>query len=120
MDWFFVALRKYAVFSGRARRKEYWFFQLFLLLLILLVAAVAELLGSAAEGGLSVVVGIGFLALVIPSIAVTVRRLHDTGRTGWWILMGFVPFIGDIVLLIFAVLPSQEGENQYGPSPLEA
>jgi uncharacterized membrane protein YhaH (DUF805 family) len=118
MSWFFVALRKYAVFSGRARRKEYWFFTLFYFLVLLLLGVVSELAGPGAEDALIFLAGAFFLALFLPALAVTVRRLHDVGRSGWWILLGLVP-LGDIVLLIFTLLPSQPGQNRYGGNPLE-
>jgi uncharacterized membrane protein YhaH (DUF805 family) len=119
MSWFLIALKKYADFSGRARRKEYWFFVLFYLLMLLVIAIAAEF-AAAAENALIVIAGVVFLGMLLPSIAVTVRRLHDIGRTGWWMLLYMIPLIGDIVMLVFAVTPSQPGENAYGPSPLDA
>jgi uncharacterized membrane protein YhaH (DUF805 family) len=105
-------LKKYAVFSGRARRKEFWMFFLFYLIIVIALSIIEWMIGL--PGILS---GLYSLALLIPSIAVTVRRLHDTGRSGWWWFIGFVPVIGFIVLLIFMVLDSAPGDNQYGPNP---
>jgi uncharacterized membrane protein YhaH (DUF805 family) len=113
MNWYLEALRKYAVFGGRARRKEYWMFLLFTLFIAFVLAFIEGL-----ASGPSVVVGMIYcLAVLIPSIAVSVRRLHDTGRSGKWLLISFVPLIGGIVLLVFMVQDSHQGENQYGPNP---
>lgn len=110
---------KYATFSGRARRSEYWWWYLFVTLVFvaagILDAATGLNYGDASYGGgwLSSIAG---LALLLPNLAVGVRRLHDTGRTGWWLLIGLIPFIGVIVLLYFFILDS-ENDNQYGPYP---
>lgn len=111
MDWYLTVLKKYAVFSGRARRTEYWMFFLFNFVFSLVLTFVDGLLGTVFLG---VIYG---LAVLIPGIAVTVRRLHDTGRSGWWILIGFIPLIGMIVLLVFTLLDSQKSDNEYGPDP---
>ena len=118
MNWYLEVLKKYAVFSGRARRKEYWMFFLFNLIITLVLALIDSLTGTfSSQAGLGLLSGLYSLAVLIPSIAVTVRRLHDTGRSGWWILIGLIPVIGGIILLIFMVLDSEPGENQYGPNP---
>ena len=118
MNWSLSVLRQYAVFKGRARRKEYWFFILFNLIASLLLTVVDFMTGSLnAELGMGLLSGLYALAVLIPSLAVTVRRLHDTGRTGWWLLIGLIPLIGAIVLLVFMLLDSQPGENQYGANP---
>lgn len=116
MNWYIEAFKKYAVFDGRARRKEYWMFILFNCIIVsVLAVAVGEIYES--TGSLFALSVLYSFAVLIPSLAVSVRRLHDTGRSGWWLLIYFVPFMGFIVLLIFAVLDSQAGENQYGPNP---
>ncbi len=115
MNWYLQALKKYAVFSGRARRKEYWFFFLFNLIASMVLSAVDVAVGT--MGILSIIYG---LALLIPSIAVGVRRMHDIDRSGWWLLIAFVPFIGVIVLLVFALLPGTAGDNRFGPDPKAA
>jgi uncharacterized membrane protein YhaH (DUF805 family) len=115
MSWYMQALKKYAVFAGRARRKEFWMFFLVYALIVVVLLIVESILGL--PGILS---GIYSLALLIPSIAVTVRRLHDTGRTGWWWWLGFVPVIGIIVLLVFMALEGEPGQNRYGPDPKAA
>jgi uncharacterized membrane protein YhaH (DUF805 family) len=118
MDWYLEVLRKYATFTGRARRKEYWFFALFNLLIMLVLSFIDGMIGLySMEAGLGVLSGIYTLAVLIPSLAVTVRRLHDIGRSGWWLLIAFIPLIGALILLIFTVLDSKPGSNQYGPDP---
>jgi len=118
MDWYLEVLRKYATFTGRARRKEYWFFTLFNLLIMLVLSIIDGMIGLySIEAGLGVLSGIYTLAVLIPSLAVTVRRLHDIGRSGWWLLIAFIPLIGALILLIFTVLDSKPGSNQYGPDP---
>lgn len=118
MSWYLKVLKDYAVFHGRARRQEFWFFVLFNLLITVALSIVDMSIGTySSEGGVGVLSGIYGLAVLIPNIAVSVRRLHDTGRAGWWILIGLVPFIGGIVLLIFLVLDGNPGDNEYGPSP---
>jgi uncharacterized membrane protein YhaH (DUF805 family) len=112
MNYYLEVLKKYAVFSGRARRKEYWMFILFNFIAYAILGFIEVLLGIPAI--LSSIYG---LAVLIPSLAVCVRRLHDSGRSGWWILIGLLPLVGFIVLLIFMVLDSQPGDNQYGPNP---
>ena len=121
MSWYLEVLQKYAVFDGRARRKEYWMFILINLLVSVMLVAIDNLIGTfSPQVGAGLLQGLYSLAILIPTLAVTVRRLHDTGRTGWWILIGLVPVIGGSVLLIFMVLDSGPGTNQYGPNPKEA
>ena len=120
MNWFMTVLRKYAVFEGRARRREYWFFVLFYILISVVLSMVDRVLGLYNEAyGMGALGGLFCRAVLIPSIAGGVRRLHDTGRTGWWLLIGFIPLIGAIVLIVFFVLDSQPGTNAYGPNPKE-
>jgi len=113
MDWYLAVLKKYAVFNGRARRKEYWMFFLFNLIFSFILGFVDGFLGTVFIGT------IYGLVVLIPGIAVTVRRLHDIGRTGWWVLIGLIPLIGLIVLIIFAATDGNEGSNEYGPNPKE-
>lgn len=118
MNWYLEVLRKYAVFGGRARRKEYWMFFLFNLIISFLLGVFDGVMGTfSPEAGLGLLGGLYSLAVLIPSIAVTIRRLHDTGRTGWWFLIIFIPLIGAIVLLVFMVLDSEQRTNAYGPNP---
>ena len=120
MSWFILALKKYATFSGRARRKEYWFFVLFYVLISIVATVIDSMTGSfdptMGMGMLGLLVA---LALLIPSLAVAVRRLHDTDRSGWWVLLCLIPLIGGIWLLVLLCLDSTPGENQYGPNPKE-
>ncbi|MBC7271754.1 MAG: DUF805 domain-containing protein [Streptomyces sp.] len=114
MSWFIEVIKKYAVFSGRARRKEYWMFVLFYLIFYVVLAAVGAAIDAV---WLPVLLTV---ALLLPGLGVNVRRLHDTGRSGWWILIGLVPLVGSIVMLVFTCSDSQPGPNQYGPNPKEA
>lgn len=106
-----VLKNKYAEFTGRARRSEYWYFVLFNFIVSLGLGMVDALAGI---GFLSSLYG---LAVIIPSIAVGIRRLHDTGKSGWWLLIGLIPFVGWIILIYFLVQDSQPFDNSYGPNP---
>jgi uncharacterized membrane protein YhaH (DUF805 family) len=118
LSWYLEALKKYAVFGGRSRRKEYWYFVLFNIIVGIVLAAIDALLGTfSSSSNIGLLSGIYSLAVLIPTLALTVRRLHDIDRTGWWILIGLVPLIGGIVLLVFALLDSTPGSNQYGSNP---
>lgn len=109
--------KKYVGFSGRARRSEYWWFFLFVVLVSIAASVLDALFGTMFEtanfGVIGAIVG---LALVLPTIAVSVRRLHDTSRSGWWYLLGLIPVIGTIILIVWYCLDSH-GDNKYGPSP---
>ena len=110
MNYFIKALKQYADFNGRARRKEYWMFYLFYIIFYLVLSFVDGILGTFV---LSLLFSLG---LFIPSIAIATRRLHDTGRSGWWQLIAIVPIIGVIVLIVFFVQESH-ADNSYGPNP---
>lgn len=112
MNWYVEVLKKYAEFNGRAHRTEYWMFVLFNIIISFAISVVESFVGS--PGVLGALYG---LAVLVPSIAVGVRRLHDTDRSGLWLLAGFIPVVGFILLLIFMVQDSQPGPNQYGPNP---
>ena len=125
MEWYLDVLKKYAVFEGRARRKEYWYFVLFNFLISIGLAIIDFMIMSAISGGgkddmrgLSPLRILYSLAVLVPSIAVSVRRLHDTGRSGWWYLIGFIPCVGGILLLIWFATEGDAGRNAYGPDPL--
>ncbi len=121
MKWYLQALKKYAVFEGRARRKEFWYFILFYFIIVIVLGYIDAMIGTVnASLGLGMLSGIFVLAMIIPDIAVTIRRLHDTDRTGWWWLIAFIPVIGVIWLLVLMVLDGTSGKNQYGPDPKEA
>ena len=119
MNYFIDCLtKKYACFSGRARRQEYWLFALFNFIAGIIIGVIAGVLVSVTNVTAFAYLGsIYNLAVLIPGLAVLFRRLHDTGRSGWWWLLAFIPFIGWIVLIVFCCLDSQPGENQYGPNP---
>ncbi|HNP36357.1 MAG TPA: DUF805 domain-containing protein [Woeseiaceae bacterium] len=118
MSWYLTVLKKYAVFDGRARRKEYWFFALINLIIVLLLSLVDSATGTLnTSAGLGLLSGLYSLAVLIPSIAVAIRRLHDTSRSGWWLLLIFIPLLGGLILLVFMLLDSTPGDNQHGPNP---
>jgi uncharacterized membrane protein YhaH (DUF805 family) len=118
MNWYVEVLRKYAVFRGRARRGEFWYFLLINVLIGIGLRITDRVIGTfSSEADIGLLSGIYTLAVLIPGIAVLVRRLHDTNRSGWWSLIGLVPLIGIIVLLVFTLQDGQEGENRYGPNP---
>ena len=121
MSWYLEALKKYAVFSGRARRTEFWYFVLFNIIVTIVLSVIDRLIGTfSGASNLGILSGIYSLAVLIPTLAVAVRRLHDIDRTGWWILIGLIPLIGTIVLLVFALTPGTPGSNRYGPDPKQA
>lgn len=112
MNWFLdIVKNKYAQFDGRAQREEYWMYTLIYILIYLALAAV----GYAIH--MMFLASIFSLAMLIPSIAVTARRLHDINRSGWWQLLALIPIIGWIILLIWYVTDSDSGSNQYGSNP---
>jgi uncharacterized membrane protein YhaH (DUF805 family) len=113
-----TCLRKYVDFTGRARRSEYWFFFLFTAIAGLVGAILDAIFGlrSGVYSGTGPIEGLIHLALLLPSLAVGARRLHDTGRSGWWLLIGLIPVVGWIILLVFFVQDS-EPDNKYGPNP---
>lgn len=123
MDWMIMPFKRYADFSGRSQRMEYWMFTLLFIIVISVTLLLAGGLDAMAgdEGLFGSVFGIllviFFLASVIPSIAVTVRRLHDQDKSGWWYLISFIPYLGSLVLLVFMCLDGTPGSNKYGPDP---
>jgi uncharacterized membrane protein YhaH (DUF805 family) len=118
MNWFLVALGKFATFSGRSRRKEYWYFTLVYLIAEVVLAVIDMATGLYSEStGIGVLSGIFALAMLLPSLSVTVRRLHDTGRSAWWLLIGLIPLLGAIVLLVFMMLDGESGSNRFGENP---
>ncbi len=105
---------KYFNLQGRARRREYWFYVLFYMICSIVLSLVFSLISESLGHTVQAIFG---LALLLPSLGVSVRRLHDIGKSGWWLLLALIPFIGAVVLLVFAILDSQPGSNQYGPNP---
>ena len=115
MEWYIGVLKKYAVFSGRARRKEFWMFVLFNLILTVIVSILSliPVLGKI----IYVLYVIYNLAIIIPGLAVGARRLHDTNKSGLLLLLMLVPFVGAIILIVFCAMEGDKGNNQYGPDP---
>ena len=119
-EWYVDVLKnKYTLFTGRARRKEFWMFTLFNILVSLVISIAAAILGNIP------ILGVIFaflplvycLAVLVPGIALGIRRLHDTNRSGWFLLLCLIPFVGGIILLVFFVLEGTKGQNQFGPDP---
>ncbi|MES2895160.1 MAG: DUF805 domain-containing protein [Pseudomonadota bacterium] len=130
MDMMFEPIRKYAQFSGRARRKEYWMFCLLIIGIEIVFYALMGILGAGPmmagdptagvnpiAGLLMLVFSVVMLGLFIPSLAVSFRRLHDTNRSAWWLLIALIPFLGVVVLLVFMLLDGTPGDNRFGPDP---
>lgn len=116
--WYLEVLKKYAVFKGRARRKEYWYFTLVNIIISIVIGFVDVKIGTySMKAGVGLLGGVYSLAVLIPSLAVFIRRLHDIGKSGWWFFLGLIPCAGPLILLYFMVKDSQDGENQYGPNP---
>lgn len=110
--------KKYATFSGRARRSEYWYFILFYSLASMAIIFIEAFAGLATlESSMSPVSGVFTLAVFLPSLAVSVRRLHDIDRSGWWTLLILIPLVGYIVLLVFFVKNGTDGPNRFGTDP---
>jgi uncharacterized membrane protein YhaH (DUF805 family) len=112
MEWYIKVLKNYVGFQGRARRKEYWMFILFSFIVSVILAILESIIGAK-----DVLTGLYSLAVLLPSLAVGVRRLHDTGRSGWWLLLCLIPIIGSIIVLVFTCQDSEPTANQYGPNP---
>jgi len=117
MEWYLKVLQNYVGFSGRARRKEYWMFLLIHLVIVFALAFVETMVGLGGEDGYGLISGLYVLAVILPSVAVGFRRLHDTGKSGWWCLISFIPLIGALILLFFLASDGDAGDNQYGPDP---
>src|SRR5690606_42155613 len=117
-NWYMEVLKNYAGFSGRARRKEYWYFVLFNTIISIVLAFFDGITGTFSEAtGMGLLGGIYALAVLIPSLAVSVRRLHDTDRSGRGLLIALLPLMGAIVVLGFLGLNSSSGQNQYELTP---
>ena len=123
MDWYLKVLKQYTDFSGRARRKEYWMFTLFHFIIIFVLAFATAFMSGGLESNeepsivMVVILVIYVLATLIPSIALSVRRLHDIGKSGWMYLITFIPYIGGFILLIFACMEGESRPNKWGPNP---
>jgi uncharacterized membrane protein YhaH (DUF805 family) len=116
LEWMILPLKRYAEFGGRSRRKEYWMFTVFNILLSIAALLIDRLAGFGIEdnGPVGIVVSLG---LLVPGLAVWVRRLHDIDRSAWWVLLIFIPIIGWIALLVFACTEGTQGSNRFGEDP---
>tara|TARA_B100000378_G_scaffold57649_1_gene42619 strand:- start:65204 stop:65623 length:420 start_codon:yes stop_codon:yes gene_type:complete len=130
MDYMLMPFMRYFDFAGRSRRKEYWMFFVLNLIIITVMTTVLFGLGfsmdpyAASSGGpvtwlIFAVLGLYSLIVLIPSIAVQVRRFHDQDKSGWFVLINFVPYIGGLIVLVFMLLEGTRGPNKYGPDPKE-
>lgn len=119
MEWMLLPLKRYADFSGRSRRKEYWMFVLGVLIAAIVLGIVESVLGL--SGMVGHVYGpltlIFLLAIIVPSIAVQVRRFHDQDKSGWFVLLALIPFVGGLIVLVFMCLEGTKGPNRFGPDP---
>ncbi len=120
MNWYLKVLRQYADFSGRARRTEYWMFVLFNLIFGIIAIILDNVVGTANPTlGYGIFYGLYTLVVFIPGLAVTVRRLHDIGKSGWMFLIVLIPLLGPIWLLVLLATDSQQGTNKWGHNPKE-
>ncbi|WP_193016482.1 MULTISPECIES: DUF805 domain-containing protein [Gammaproteobacteria] len=125
MNWYLEVIKNnYANFSGRARRKEYWMFTLINTIIITILYAIMFSsidMNTGEMGGLgsiiSIILGIYSLAIIVPSLAVTIRRFHDQDKSGWMFLLAFIPFVGGLIVFVFMCLEGTKGDNRFGPDP---
>lgn len=117
MEWYVGVLRKYAEFNGRARRKEYWTFVLINMGISLALGAVDGVISAVVDTDVTVFGGLYGLLVLVPSVAVTVRRLHDTDRSGWWYFIVLIPIIGAVLLIVWLATDGDSGANRFGPDP---
>lgn len=113
MKWYLRVLKNYTGFQGRASKKEYWMFMLVDSVICIILSIMEEMIGLS-----YILSGIYFAATFLPSLAVACRRLHDTGRSGWWNLIVLIPIVGIIIFVVQTCQASQETDNQYGPQPV--
>ena len=119
MEWALLPLKRYADFSGRSRRKEYWMFILGVIVIAIVLSIIESILDlSGMVGGvygpLTLILELG---LIVPGIAVQVRRFHDQDKSGWFVLLGLIPFLGGLVVLVFMCLEGTKGPNRFGEDP---
>lgn len=119
MNWYLKVIKdNYANFNGRARRKEFWMFYLFHIIFIFVFAFLGGMISAESDSGFAFIfIGIYGLATIIPYLAVAVRRLHDTGKSGWYYLLTLIPYVGGIILIVFMAQNGDVGSNKYGPDP---
>lgn len=119
LEWMLMPVKRYADFNGRSRRKEYWMFVLGVVILVVLLSIIEGILGlSGMVGGVyGPLTTLAMLGLLIPGLAVQVRRFHDQDKSGWFVLLGFIPLLGGLVVLVFMCLQGTQGPNRFGPDP---
>lgn len=119
MEWMLLPLKRYADFSGRSRRKEYWMFVLGIFIAAILLSIIESAMGMAGMigGAYGPLTALFFLAILVPSIAVQVRRFHDQDKSGWFVLLALIPLLGSIAVFIFMCLSGTRGPNRFGPDP---
>lgn len=118
MNEYLKVLKQYGNFSGRARRREYWMFGLINGIITLVLTFLSMTLGLySADANIGLLDAVYGLAVLVPSVAVSIRRLHDVGRSGWWLLIGLIPLVGPILLLVWDASEGQYGDNRWGPNP---
>lgn len=118
MNYYSICLSKFADFSGRARRREYWTFALVNCLIAMLLLILGLAFGEDSPAS-NIMVTIFYLIMLVPNLSVSVRRLHDIGKSGWYMFLSLIPLIGGLILLIWSLMDSEPGENQYGKNPKE-
>ncbi len=114
MNEYVKVMKSWKDFSGRARRREFWMFVLFCAIFAIVASIIDAIIGTNGLIG-----GLFILIVIVPSIAVSVRRLHDVGKSGWWYFINFIPLIGGLWFLYLTILEGQQGTNEYGPNPKE-
>lgn len=117
MEWATLPLKRYAQFTGRSRRKEYWMYILLIIVATVVAMIVDGIIGMQVAGPYGPLYLIVALGTLIPSIAVAIRRLHDTDRSGWWVLIALVPLVGGIILIVFMATDGTKGPNRFGADP---
>jgi uncharacterized membrane protein YhaH (DUF805 family) len=124
VNWMFLPFKRYAEFSGRSRRKEYWMFFLFQMIVLFGFVGIAGLIdpksmepGAGPPGIVLALLGIYMLAVFVPSLAVQVRRFHDQNRSGWFVLINIIPYLGSLIVLLLMLVSGTQGENRFGPDP---
>ena len=122
LDWMTMPLKRYTDFSGRSRRKEYWFFVLGVFIVAVVLGIVEGILGLSGmvAGAYGPLTAIFLLGIIVPSIAVQVRRFHDQDKSGWFVLLALIPFLGGLAVLVFMCLEGTKGANRFGPDPKDS
>jgi len=120
MHWYTDVLKKYVEFSGRARRQEYWMFFLISFIVSVVLSGIDRAIGTSNSSGSGLLQGIYGLAVLLPTLGVNARRLHDTNRSGWWMLLWLIPILGWIPIIIFLAQDGTPADNKYGPDPKAA